>query len=370
MWSLWKEVLLPGRQRDRNGNWFSFSAADIRQADKNVRKMIGNGVPVPTVWEHVDVEAGDSDAWKARYAKYTFGDVAGSRVNDRGALELLHRGTDLKDRDQLLKTKFVSPKVYPSYSDSRGGEYQGTTIAHVAATPTPVQFWQKPFELSQSGALYLSYEAPMPDDDKKEKPGKGEKEGGENEGGGELKALFDALREVGMNIPDEVTDIAGLIIAVKASGGAKNDADDDRLGEPGQEPGGNIAPAGGAPMMMSATDPRVKGYAKNERKELVRRVKRLFESGRIDRPAAAKLLRTVDAAELSFTREGDLVKPSVLHRIEAYEDLASGVAWNATGHRETTPLELSSVDAPETLTGGETGKGVVDFMCAGLPAKK
>ncbi|HYH65586.1 MAG TPA: hypothetical protein VD866_12890, partial [Urbifossiella sp.] len=158
-WKEWKEVLLPGRQRDRHGNWFTITRRNIRQADRNVGLMLSRGVSIPTVWEHVKVEAGDTDARKAAYARYTFGHIGGRRINERGALELLHEGRDPRDREQLLKTRFVSPKVCPGYSDSKGGEYRGTTIAHVAATPTPVQFWQRPFgaELSRRKSLYLSY---------------------------------------------------------------------------------------------------------------------------------------------------------------------------------------------------------------------
>ena len=57
---LWKEVLLPGRQRDRHGSWFRFSRNDILAANRNCNRMLSRGVPIPCVWEHQDVEAGDS----------------------------------------------------------------------------------------------------------------------------------------------------------------------------------------------------------------------------------------------------------------------------------------------------------------------
>lgn len=373
--SVWKEVLCVGTQVGPDGVPYTFSRRDVLDAFRNANKMLSRGVPIPAVWEHVNVEAGDTDAWKARYAKYTFAHINKARINARGGLDLCHDVRDPADVEQLAKTKFVSPKVYPSYSDSRGGQYTGTTIAHVAATPTPVQFWQRPWELSQRGALYLSYlpeGSPVADETKKT-----DDAGGAN---GELNELMEALRGKGMTISDKVTSLKELIIAVESSSGPDAGGDDDGLGDdldlPAGGAGDTTAPAGGAPMLMSTTDrnpaarAQAASWAKEERVDMKARVKTLFQTGRVDRPTARQLLRQVGAVEMSFTREGEAVCP-LLKKIGELEKKPANAAWAANGNRGAVDMSaLNGVIPPGKLTGDAAGEKVVDFMCAGLPAKK
>lgn len=358
---VWKDVLHPGRQRDRFGQWFTVTARDTAAAEANCKKMIRRGLRVPCVWEHqagaepVELSRGDR---LADYARHTFGEVRGARRDAAGVLWMLHEVYDPADAEQLTRTKFVSPKLYPSYSDSRGGEYRGVTVAHVAATPTPVQFWQRPFQLlSRRRALYLSYspEGAAVADDAGDK-GKG----GDTAGGGKktLADVIQALRETGMNIPDEVTDETGLVIAIKAAGGSAGGGGDlgldDELEDQDAGAGAATAAAGGPPMLMSATDPKVKAWAKNDRKDLDRRVRRLFATGRVDRPTALALLRQANAVELSYTADGDLAPNKLVAKVEAYEELPKGVAWSKTGGRQADSRELSAtreVDAPGVLDG-------------------
>lgn len=376
---LWKEVLLPGRQRDRFGNWFSFSRADVARAAANVAKMLSRGVPIPAVWEHQDVEAGDTAAKKAAYARHTFGHIAGQRINGRGGLDLLHDVPDPADARQLVKTRFVSPKVYPQYSDSRGGEYRGATIAHVAATPTPIQTWQRPFELSRGKALYLSYAGgPMadekddkPKDDEKPKDGPPAKKDDKPAGGAAtITDVIAALKETGMLIPDEVVDELGLIIAIKANGSAGGDDLDAELDAAGAP--GDTQAAGGAPMLMS--DERAAPLAKSVRKEYEAREMACFASGRIDRPTAKQTIRELRAVSMSFTRDGVLVPNRLAIRIEEHEKLPAGKTWSPTGQRAVGSVDLSDTRAesePGQMLGhGADSKKVTDWMCAGLPAKK
>lgn len=368
---IWKDVLHPGRQCDSSGRWFAFHHRHIARAHHNVQRMLSRGVPIPCVWEHQDIEAGDTAAAKAAYARHTFGHIAGSRVRG-GVLELLHEVPDSKDVRQLAKTRFVSPKVYPGYSDSRGGEYRGTTIAHVAATPTPVQFWQRPFQLSRRKPLYLSYrfEGQTVADEK-------EDEGTETGtvDGGQFQALVEALRESGLNIPDEVTDIGGLIIAVKASSDAEPmddfddkpvDEDDDLLGEDA-----SVAPGDAPPLVMS--DRRVSGYIAIERRQLLARADGLFKSGRVDKPTAEKLKRELDAVSLSFSKSGDLKPTRAVARLEAYEELPKGRVWSRSGRGKSRSMSSTrAIDPPDRFVGneGRSAKSATEFLCEGLPAKK
>ena len=368
---VWKEVLLPGTQYNPDGSHYTFTRRQVREGLANAQRMLARKVPLPCVWEHQDVEAGDTAEWRANYAKYTFGHIDGARLNSRGALELRHDVPDPADVRQLFKTKFVSPKVFPlGYSDSKGGRYNGLTVAHVAATPTPVQFWQRPFQLSRAGSLYLSYhmadEATPP-----EKPA----EGGAD---AELGELMEALRSKGMTISDKVASIHELIIAIESSGGPGDvDADAD-LDEPVATGGGEdqTTAAGSAPMLMSSTDrnpavrQQVAAWTRDERADMAHRVKNLFQSGRCTRPEALKLRRQASAVEMSFTRDGDLVCP-LAKKIAELEAKPVNSAWEATAGN--APVNLSTtrgVPVPDALTGDTDNSKLMDFMCAGLPGKK
>lgn len=398
MFHVWKEVLCLGSGVDRWGRSFKITSQHIKQGHKNARLMLSRGVPCPLVWEHQqDIESNripkDVKAlaeWKRRYAKFTFGHVGGARINGRGNLELRHDVPDANDAKQLPKVRFVSPKLYPSYSDSRGGRYEGTTIAHVAATPTPVQFWQKPFELSRDDAIYFSYTPPdaegstVADDDKGDKGDK-DKKGKDGKGGagsgGDLTALIEALREVNLTIPEEVTDIPGLIIAVKAGGKAGGGDDDLNLDDDDAASGADAGAGGGtgdttaagasAPMLMS--DERAEPFRKMTRRDLGGRINKLMKSGRIDRPTAQKLINQAKSIELSFTQDAVLQPNALLTKIEAFESLPKGLAWTGKGGKQASEeLELSTtrVDTPKNLTAGgkESQKATTDWLCEKLPA--
>lgn len=378
MVSIWKEVLCLGRNMDpKTGRWFEITPRKVADAHKNLQKMKSRGVPVPATWEHQDIEAEDAplDAdgiaeWKRNYARYTFGHISDSRINDRGNLDMLHDVRDDEDAHRLLKVKFVSPKIYPSYSDSGGGIYNGTTVAHVAATPTPVQHAQRPWELSDSQAIYMSYIPPDGDDpiqDRREEdefetadtedacptyleaftdwldgfalsateteegvtvaeekaPPKKDSDSDDEGGGGmggEIKALIKALKAKGMNISDKVSSLKELTIAVESNGGG--DAapmDETPAEEPPAEPenpdeSGGTTAGGGPPMMMSTLDknPARKKLAlteaTKERKLMVDRVEAAFKTGRISRPERRALLRTPadTSIAMSFTATGDI----------------------------------------------------------------
>ena len=399
---IWKEVLCLGRQMDpKTKLWFTITPKRIRDAHKNARKMLSRGVPLPACWEHQDIEAGDAppDAdgiaeWKRAYARYTFAHIGDSRINDRGNLELRHDDVRPEDAKVLERCKFVSPKIYDGYADSRGGQYDGCTVVHVAATPSPVQHWQRPWELSDPTAMYLSYSRPPEDEncplydginewldelaavelsatpseesavaeENDEKPAK--KEGGEGgDGGGkdaDFAALIKALKAKGMNIPDRVEDMAGLIIAIESNGGGAPEPDgDEDNGNPDDDMPATEAPAGGAaPMVMSTLDPNPKRkkvaqrYAVDERAAAVARIEAAFKGdGKVgrDAPTARQLLRRAKGVEMSFTADleaGGARWTKLLADIAAYEKSEPGVSLKAPG------IDLSStqgVDRPAGL---------------------
>lgn len=357
---LWKDVLYPGRQRTADGRWFTVTARDTARARANCLKMLGRGLRVPCVLEHqpgagpVKLSRGDR---LADYVKHTFGEIRDARRDAAGVLWLKHEVYDPADARMLVTKRMqVSPLLYPSYSDSRGGEYRGATVGHVAATPTPVQWNQRPFEMSRGRALYLSYtpEADVADEPKDdEKPKKADEPAAAATG---IGAVIEALRGIGFNIPDEVVDETGLVIAIKAGGGPDKDPDDGL--DLGDEGGGNdVTPPGteaapSPPLLMSATDPVFPGLARSARKDLQHRVERLFKTGRVTRPTAQKLGRQLAAVELSFTPKGDLAGCPIEVKVAAYEELPAWTAWSRKGGAGGVELSATrEVGAPEELAG-------------------
>lgn len=422
---VWKEVLCLGRHYDpRAGEWYEFRPAHIKRAHRNFQKMRSRGVPLPACWEHQEgIEAGemppDADAlaeWKRRYARYTFAHALDSRLNERGNLDMLLDVADPTDVPRLEAVKFVSPKVYQAgYWDTKGGEYDGTTIAHVAATPTPVQFWQKPFSvnLSAAEALYLSFappdapsnppEKPAPrpgyaeshewsfdawlDEvgrgaeavelsttehpregdavaDEKDKGGEKKPEGGEKGGGKKTIAdVIKALRDYGLNIPEEVEDEAGVIIAIKANGPKAAEAEPEPEPEPAPDESGTES-AGGPPMLMSTLDKndsrrkRAVELARPERKDAADRVKALFEAGKIDGPTQRKMLRQAESFELSFTADFEPAGSKwtkLLSEIGTAEKSEPKFRKKSDGSLD---LSTTAVDAPPQLLGKGTTEGL------------
>lgn len=348
---VWKEVLCLGWQIDpRTKRRYEVKSQNITEAHHNFQKMRARGVPVPACWEHQDIEAGDAPAgadavaeWKRNYARYTFAHLADSRINKRGNLDMLHEVEDDEDVKRLKKVKFVSPKIYNGYSDSRGGEYQGTTVVHSAATPTPVQNWQQPWELSEPDAMYLSYTPPdgqdecpsysdtfsawlsavelsvtadpseettVADEETPPPKKKDDEGGGSGKGKKTLMDVIKALKDTGMNIPDEVEDECGLIIAIKASKGGEAQVEPESEPAPEPNPDADTTSAGGPPMVMSTLDRNpqrrkvAEREAKPERDDAAARVGKLFDTGRIDGTKKRALLRVAGGTEMSFTTDG------------------------------------------------------------------
>jgi hypothetical protein len=357
-----KEVLCLGRQQDRFGNWFDVTPRDVDECLSNARKMLTRGVPVPCVWEHQKIDASSPQELLARYARQTFGHLAGVERNDRGNMDALLEVPEEADRRQLKKTRFVSPKlIFNGFRDSQGGKYHGTTIGHVAATPTPVQYWQEPFELSQGERRYLSFTP--------EGKNVAEENGATD---GELGDVIAALKKHGFNISDKVGSLKELTIAIEsckpgsAGDDEMNDADYDLDADDETAP----AAGGSGPVMMS--DDRARPLVVGERKELCRRVKKLFKSGRVDAPAARKLMKQVQAVELSFTRDADLAPNKLVTKIETLEKLKEHTAWKPTGtgtelsDARTTGVDLPTRLLPKTPT-PESAKEATDFLTQFLP---
>lgn len=362
---VWKDVLYPGRQRDKHGTWFTVSRRSTQAAARNCKRMIARGIRVPCVWEHQPgadpVEMSFADTL-AHNVKHCFGEIRGAKVDPKGVLWLLHEVYNPADAELLREKRMqVSPKLYPGFEDSRGGEYRGPVVGHVAATPNPVQFWQKPFELSQGNTLLLSYgDRPMADEkDAPEDEVPPEVEQVEPDGdelpenpADEMKgvaAVIEALRESGFNIPDEVQDWEHLVIAIKAAG--KNGMD-------ALDAGGGAAPTqtGPSPPMMMSDARTLAAEQRRTKKDLATDVRLHTSTGRCTPAEARKILREIEAVEMSFFRDGRLVPNEVALRVKLIGERPAWSAWKPDGKTDVA-LELSTTAVPhpaELTSGGPT----------------
>ena len=350
---VWKDVLHPGRSVLPDGRKVNFTAEHSRNAHANLQRMIAKGLTVPCCWEHqpgaepVELSA---DEQLANRSKLLFGAIVGSKVDRNGVLWARHEIYKPEDAEHLSQSRQkVSPKLVPGYRDQTGEKYYGPTVTHVAATPTPVQYWQKPFELSDSDALYLSYSP-----EGEEVPTETETPDG---GNGDLNKLIEALKGAGMRIPDEVNDIPGLIIAVKASGGEPDGDEGDDLNDEDFELDAESAdpqmtPGGGMPVVMSMT-PKVKKWARRDRKTIAERIRGAFRSGRLTKPEASQMLRQAETIELSYAKaDASLVPNKLLKTLDEIESRPANSKWKAS----SDGIDLSMTDAGSThpLNGGES----------------
>lgn len=416
------------RRRDRYGRWFEFSDADIRDAHENIQKMLKRGVPIPLVFEHVDLEAGDDDEWRANYARHCFGHAGGSRISKAGSLEVRHDVVDPEDVKRLRKCKFVSPKIRPGWWDSKGGEYTGATVTHIALTPSPVQYNQKPFELSDADGLFLSYAdsapaiAPGQESSGAEKPppcpgqdwwddwlaglgpvelsatepppevnpvadeksdDKGEKKDGGDKGGGknaDLKMIIEAIQAAypEANIPTEVSNWNELALVLKAQKRGAAEAESEPEPEPEAPEGGATSDAGGPPMLMSTLDKnparrkQAELWAKDERDDARARIEAALKAGKLSALDARRLSRQAGAVEMSFLDGAPTGKRwgKLLADIEAAEKGPVKFKLKSDG----TPVELSTVEVERPKLGGEmTDERASDaaaFIAHGVRPKK
>jgi hypothetical protein len=445
---VWKEVLLPGLLTDpKTRKRHRITARDIRQSHENVRLMLARGVPVPCVFEHIGLEAGDPDERRARFAKHCFGHIGDSRLSTEadvaaliasrpGTLLLRHDVANDEDIPKLRACKYVSPKLRPGWVDSRGHEYDGTVLTHSALTPGPVQHWQQPFsiQLSDDTALYLSYTPPGDADDSvnssappidtprnkanstapcppqtdtrdewtfagwlaearraagldpvelsttdppegspvaDEAPKPPEKKKDDAGGGaGGKKTLADvikALRESGMNIPDEVEDETGLVIAIKASKGGEPEPEDDLPSDAAPD----TAPApGGPPMLMSTFDKDTRASAREDLADVRKRIDQCVKDGKMQGFKARQLLRRLNPAglKLSVTEDGALTGPQYDAVLKELAD-----AEKQAPRRDGVDLSTTGVDRPALGAGDRAlGEQIGDWIVKGgkIPTAK
>lgn len=374
---LWKDVLWPGEWTFAGNRKLKLKAADIRNARDEGKRMLKAGLDIPWCWEHqpdaapVELSAVTyaSPSARAAWARNTLDYVKDYKVeNVPGRGPVLFAAIDKSrlsatDIDALQKCGKVSCRVDSNFVDARGKgtAYRGFTVGHIAITPRPVEPDQGPFHMSRTSeeTFYMGAavaEKTNDDEDKKgdDAPPAESTEAASDapvapEGNSDLTAVAEALRSIGLNIPDEVADFPGLVIAIKAGGAPQPAGDPASLGG---ENGQTTTSAANPPMMMSQADMQAQRphIVKSDRREIGQRIDELLKTGRVSPPVAKKLKNEFESFELSYTG-GEVAVTGIVASLKAYEALPEGMVMKPTAGFDLSAT--NAVNAPGQFTGQE-----------------
>ncbi len=316
---------------------------------KRVDEFIAAGLPIPVVWRHDDgavpgkEKLGELMAGDARLA---LGWATGSSIDADGIFQGDLEIPDEADRNEMKKSRYVSPWIKDNWRDGSGKVWPGPSILHFAVTPRPVQHGQQPFALGHDGhsldlRLALSdYERgePMADDKPKESK---EKEPKVKDEGGKLKDIIKCLSELDPPIilpsdTDETTFLDRLHVGCMTAGGHKADDKGGDMNSPvPPPPGGKESPtevkdqANPMGLSLSHEDKALLEQAKGavafaqevSRKDMLNRITKLRGNMAIGKPALDKLESELTGLKLSLDPTGKPNRSEVLAKIEALEDV-------------------------------------------------
>jgi hypothetical protein len=381
------EVDLPdgrgGRRRLR------FTPQFVAHLGRRMRDMMAAGLSIPLAWEHQDEAKPQTPEEQARRkaeaAKLTLGRATAAELGPDGVVHGEFEVPLDEDARRLPSVGFVSPEIRWNFRDGTGRLWPGPSITHVAVTAKPVCHWQRPFTQSAvaaSPAVALSLavsrlrrgpaaaspdlvrlsltdlvpirlgESAMPETSEKNKDQ-------ERQGDAGLRPLIEALREAGLTIPDEVTDLDGLIIAVKASGSPAA-AD---TAEPEAVPEQETSPPAAALMSreqlqeltlkLSRAEERAKlaesRAVQAEQASLKGRIHALAASGRIGPRLRESLLAELKTVRLSLDERGELAPVPILSKVEAYEALEPNTSWAAEAAQLSLGEREVEVEPPDSV---------------------
>lgn len=366
------QVLAPGKRcvgenADGSPRMVSFTPEYVRKRVELGNQMLSAGINIPTCLAHLEGAKPvkmTRDEFLVKKALGTVGWVEQYELSADGKAFANVEVPDGADASTLKKIRFCSPRI-DRFVDGDGKDW-GEVFTHVALTPRPRQHNQPAaVELSLTGAIELSID-PFEGTDmglfskkKKKKVDLADDEeipdgDGDGDGeGGEFKSLIEALREYGITVPEEVTNVPELIIAIKACKMPEAEEYEDGDGDGDGEP--EVIENPDRPMVMSHEDKA------DERRQLRKRANRLFKTGKITGPIRDQLIKQAGRVDLSLDEDGEVKPTSVHERIEAYEKLGKGSTWTprqpeptrkdlAHGvHEVELPKELKPLTDKETL---------------------
>jgi hypothetical protein len=398
-----------GRNPDGSKRFVNFTLEYCLDQFRQNSALLAAGIPVPVSWEHRDDQKPgrlSRDDWASARAKGTAGWVDQYQQLPDGAFDALITVPDDSDGKQAEVVRFCSPEI-DRFTDQTGKDW-GEVITHLALTPRPIQHDQPPIarlSVLSAGPVRLAVDpkkgtdmADEKDDDTKDVKRKAEDaqdgdkkdDSEEKDAPTEFGALVEALVAKGFIVPEEVKDMAGLIIAIKASpddGGGdglddlddpnavqqvsrqspiamshtkdgededekEDDDEDDTVDLPANRAGGK----GRTRMSTDTVSPALKKQQEQAaglaRKGLTGRIDALVKTGRIPPVVADGLKKEAGKVRLSFSGDGDLEPNAVLTKVEAYEALPKGQSFttrNGRG-RKTRLSHAREVEQPGHVT--------------------
>jgi len=357
------EVLLVGTQRLPDGRTVTFDRARIARICRQANAQLRAGIRSPCAWMH-DPEAGPvhlsqsarlhPEAWLARGY---FGEPE-KYVQDAATGNLLAKVWvhDEKDARQFDRVGQVSPALWQDWVDEQGVHWPELTIAHIAATPKPIQrhigrttkypatYLSQPARAK--AAIQLSFPAtprsePMADDNEMMESEGGE--GGESLSPEHIQKIIDMLAKHGLKLADGIDDADDLLLALESAsmtltGEDHAEPDADQMGGESDGDADNTIDMDKfeevpAPVLMS--HPLVRKWSQMAGKaahdERLNRLKKCLADGKITKAMFDKDVKELSAINLSqptadtFAADGS-VKPTRLDlKLEVYESLP-GVA--------------------------------------------
>jgi hypothetical protein len=329
MAKFWKDALYPGNYRLPDGRLRNYQSSDVTHLARRVKDMVARGLQIPLCWEHqAEAKPTRSPAEQlADRARLNLGFVEDARVSPEGYLEVLCDVPVEEDVKRLPAVRFVSPELCTDWTDGDGTRWPGRSLTHLAVTSRPVQHRQRGF---QPAADRLSQSCSAAD---VERLSLGDYEGlamPSNTGGVDLAKVISALREKGIPLPEDTTEMNfmdRLYVACVALGSSGEGENENNKYEPEAPAGGTDDLAGVSeetPTMMSM-HASLKAYQNRllaaERKGLERRIRDLVRHGKVSAPIRDKLLGELKTERLSLDAAGELKAGRLLARIEAYEAL-------------------------------------------------
>jgi len=384
MATVWKDILWAGKWTYADGRVLRVSPATIRTALANGTRMLSSGLDVPFCWEHqpdtfprpVEMSStiyGSADR-RAEWAKNVLARVERYKtehVPGRGTVLFAGFDDSTLSRDEIARVRAcgkVSCRLDLDFEDARGSghAYPGLSVSHVAITPKPVEPKQGPFLMGRGASKKTYYLGAamadkMDDEDAIEpepaepveelaEPAVMDGDGMDDMQG--LSQLIEALRSRGDTIPDEVMDIAGLVIAIKAGGMKPTDGGGDPNGMDYSSGGPQQAPA--PPMMMSQSQMAAKrpNIVQMDRRELSGRIKSLVSKGRISPVAAGALNREFTTFELSYTKDATVASFGLVAKIAAYEELPAGMVLSRKSPGFQMSATTKTAERPEAYDVG------------------
>lgn len=359
---LWPGVVHPpGRPPER------FHKSRIEHLLKRANEMIAAKQPIPLAWEH------QKDATPAQRSKEHIAFLQSFRLDNKGHVVAEFEAEDATDEKQLRKVRYVSPAIRTNFEDGTGRVWPGESIIHVAVTPRPVQTNQEPFREApatnglalshyEGNTLYLSLGDLEMAEDTEDTEATAEEEAASSKtpeaGDSKFKAAVAALAGLGLVLAEDVTPDTFYDHIMTAAETKKASVEGPPADEPDLEDA-QVPNEVGRTVAMSL-ETATERLAKLERADLGRRINRLAQTGRIQKPAADKLRKQLESVELSFGEDGAPAQTPLVAKIEAYEELPANGFKKPTGssdddvdlsHAKAVPLsdaERHGDKAPET----------------------